>query len=141
MHLDEKEIGIWQEKFSDILSRDNRDQKLVNIVNSYSSSIKIDRINPSHVFKYPKNEKLNLHKDIYQVNNVSVEKFVSFIFYLNDNYDGGEFYMINQRDEEVVIKPKNGDIIIIDNTVLHGSKTVKNNYKFIAVSHSKNIKQ
>lgn len=141
LHLDEKESIVWKNFFSKILKKDNKEQKLISIVNSYCKSIEIDAINPSSIFKYPVGEQLFLHKDAVIQNEVSLDSFVSFIFYLNDNYDGGEFYMVNQRDEEVVIKPKSGDIIIIDNTVLHGSKTVKNNYKFIAVSHSKNIKQ
>lgn len=140
LHLDEKESIVWKDFFSKILKKDNREQKLISIVNSYCQSIEIDVINPSTIFKYPVGEQLGLHKDTIVQDEIRLDSFVSFIFYLNDNYDGGEFYMINDNKEKI-IKPKSGDIIIIDNTVLHGSKIVKNNFKFIAVSHSKNIKQ
>ena len=140
LHLDEKESIVWKDFFSKILKKNNREQKLISIVNSYSKSIQIDVINPSHIFKYPVGEQLNPHKDSVVQDGIRLDSFVSFIFYLNDNYDGGEFYMIDDNKEKI-IKPKSGDIIIIDNTVLHGSKIVKNNFKFIAVSHSKNIKQ
>lgn len=57
---------------------------------------------------------------------------LSFLLYLNDNFDGGDFEYIN-RNKKIKIKPKSNISIILDNTIYHRVSPVTNGERFSLV--------
>tara|TARA_Y100000004_G_scaffold136014_1_gene153944 strand:+ start:135 stop:548 length:414 start_codon:yes stop_codon:yes gene_type:complete len=52
---------------------------------------------------------------------------MSFLLYLNDNFDGGETVV-----EDVIVKPKQGKILIFSNGIMkHKVKKIKKNNRFM----------
>lgn len=80
-------------------------------------------------FKYPTGQELQKHTDKLPS---PFQNMITLIFYLNDDYSGGEFCM-EKNNKDVLIKPKMGDIIAIDNDTVHGSKKVITGNKYIAI--------
>ncbi len=102
---------------------------------------------PSYIFKpfslakYNETSGMNYHTDFQQDRgHFPGEKFhTTCLFYLNDNYEGGEisFAILNDTHSEVVeyfdYKPKAGDVVVFPSTepFFHGVKPVLQGSKYI----------
>lgn len=94
--------------------------------------------------------RMNYHTDYQQ------EKFkipgkkmhTTTLFYLNDNYKGGEISFIELNEKQEIIwdytyKPKAGDIIVFSSKhpLYHGVKTVENGNKYIIRTYWQNFEE
>jgi len=82
-----------------------------------------------YAIRYSETQEYKVHCD----QGPGVNRSVSAVFYLNDNYEGGEIYFPNQ---EITLKPKAGDLILFPSsfTHAHASLPVQTGTKYAIVS-------
>jgi hypothetical protein len=95
---------------------------------------------PYDIAKYATGGKMNYHTD-YQIEREGIPeaKFhTTGVFYLNDNYDGGEISFLELNNEQEIIqkidyKPEQGDLVIFSSNfpIYHGVKQVLKGEKYI----------
>lgn len=85
--------------------------------------------------KYIRDGGLCVHKDgrAYDDSNESV---YTVLIYLNDDFEGGRTVIVNDGDEEikdssVVIEPKKGTVLILDQEILHFAEKIAKGVKYI----------
>ena len=59
---------------------------------------------------------------------------ISFVLWLNDNFEGGEFEFHSSHIEDNVIKPSIGTILCFPSWVMHRVKRVTKGTRYSAVS-------
>lgn len=129
--LSKEEEGIFK-KFYAIVEK--KSHILTSIIQTlYPSSIDYYRIDYLDFFKYETHSSIGVHADTRNV--YGYKKFISIIYYLNDNYYGGLFRVY--KDDKCVLKtsPKAGDAIILTQDMKHESTKIKNGNKYIALQH------
>ena len=107
----------WEERTIDITN-----DKIVNkTINFFKNHLNLKlKIEQAQIQNWNTGSSSELH--IHNENNRESTKYNSLI-YLNDDFDGGEFFTKNG----IVIKPKKGLLTIFNGQkVWHGVKTVKN---------------
>jgi len=95
---------------------------------------KIKEREPWEILKYLKNEKLTWHND----NGDSHPCIMSFVYYLNDDYEGGEIQFKDQLGG-IAYKPKANSLIIFpsDEKHIHRVLPITNGVKYAAISFGK----
>ncbi len=84
-------------------------------------------------FKYKLNDSVGIHED---VRDGITAPFTSVIIYVNEEYDGGLFKTFDINNSETLsIKPRAGDIVIINSDLKHESTPVTSGEKYIGVLH------
>ena len=90
-------------------------------------SLDIGQIAPLSLSRYFTDKFMGPHTDSHESDD---RPTISVVFYLNDNYEGGELHF---REQGVTIKPSSGDIVIFPSKVpfFHESKPVTYGTKYI----------
>jgi predicted 2-oxoglutarate/Fe(II)-dependent dioxygenase YbiX len=126
-HVRASEYSDWPEKTKYIINT------LVNAMhataNKYAEMIGVEG-NPDLgknfvINKYATGEEMGPHVDWNEKNN---QLEYSFVFYLNDNYEGGDIYWPNQN---ISLKPEAGSVVIFPSKepYVHAVKIVKSGNK------------
>ncbi|MAL10844.1 MAG: hypothetical protein CMF74_14420 [Maricaulis sp.] len=102
--------------------------KTINYFKQYNLFLKLDDI---HIQTWPVNSSsdLHIHGDKCDWDDGRKNTKYNTLIYLNDDYDGGEFYTNN-----VTLKPKKGTITLFDGTeTYHGVKPVKKKERYTII--------
>ena len=89
-------------------------------------------------FKYEVGAGLGVHEDVRPPGELEEGMdFVSLIFYINDDYEGGKFrtYPNGQEVYTLELMPRAGDAVLMNNTIRHESTATTRGNKYIAVMH------
>lgn len=79
-----------------------------------------------HISKYRTGGYVDVHTD----NEVTEDGIFTMIWYLNDNYEGGEVGFV---DPDITISPKSGDVLIFPAMNPHYSKEVLRGTKYLSI--------
>ena len=115
----------------DYRTLDITNDKIVYLVKNFIEnklSIKLDIVQ-AQCQVWPINSESKLHRHCDDPNEVrKITKYNSLI-YLNDDYDGGEFYT-----DEIIYKPKANSLTFFDGSeTYHGVKQVKTNHRYTLI--------
>ena len=80
--------------------------------------------------KYQTKSNLGRHSD---VRDGVFNKFISAVFYINDDYEGGELLIFDGINEVPKIKPSSGDVVLLGHEVQHEALPVTSGEKYIFV--------
>lgn len=131
LHLSPNEVGI-KNKFCSMLK--NKTYKIhPHIMALYPSSISPFDADYLDFFKYETNAFVGLHKDIRNV--YACKNFLSLIFYINDDYEGGLIKVYEKNKLILEASPSAGDVILLEQDMQHESTKVEKGNKYIAVHH------
>lgn len=127
--------NYYNRNFLDI--KDNKIKKILDkITNEVKSIFKINTIYSSGIWINKIDSKSNkndgFHRD-------SAE--FTFLLYLNENFEGGEFEYIDEKDTKIKIKPKNNMCIISKKELLHRVLPVISGERFSLVTFFKTYKK
>lgn len=84
------------------------------------------------LLRQPEGQQLGLHYDA-ESSNMFGKRFLTFLCYYNDDYDGGNFFYIDTDKSEIDVEISRGDVIILESTLVHGSRLVENGDKYLSV--------
>lgn len=128
----------WAWNYSDLTSDFDPDNRIRDNVLIPSQNFFLDNYKMDHTFEIKRIignvmkpgaicDKHNDDGDIYE-GKPEIEKHYSGLFFLNDNYEGGELYFFNLG---VQIKPKIGSLVLFrgDEERLHGVNQVRSGYR------------
>ena len=105
---------------------DMSNEKLLNLLHKYIQiNDESEYISNVHYIKYSVGEKAKPHTD----NSISDK---SYILLLNDEFEGGEFYLDNKH-----IKFEKGDLLEFNGFILHEVKEITEGYREVLVIFSK----
>lgn len=126
-YLDKTQYSDDTKKRIDILSSQidkEVNECLFDYTNFYSPPI--TNRQPYEILKYTENNHLDWHTD----DGSSISSKVSILFYLNDDYDGGELEFKNLN---LLYKPKKGDILIFPSSFVykHRVRKVTNGVRYV----------
>ena len=129
----------------------SNEQDLFNMVSNYGSSanrqgqwgLETSAMESIQIGQYPTGGHYNWHVDglgIVPIN-APENKFlngktrkISFVLWLNDDFEGGEFEFHPSHIKDNVIKPKRGTIVCFPSWVMHRVKPVTKGTRYSAVS-------
>lgn len=156
------EIGLNEEHILFLKESENKINEITNLfyetTSLYIKETNIEKenliFNPFNVAKYYDNAgvsddlSMNYHTDFvqHQTETLDYNFYVTCLFYLNDNYEGGEisFKVLDRNQKNIVFskdyKPVAGDIVVFPSTppFYHGVKKSKNEEKYIIRTYWKN---
>jgi 2OG-Fe(II) oxygenase superfamily len=101
------------------------------------------RLQGESIVRYAPGQSLPYHQDWsiseYVIKNDFPVVHLSSVFYINDNYEGGELLFSTKRQTEyqhdiMSLKPQAGTIIFFDALQWHASAPVKSGYKFASTN-------
>lgn len=99
-----------------------------------STNIRIKEREPWEILRYEKSQKLTWHSD----DGASHPSVVSFVYYINDDYEGGEI-QFKDKAYSIPIKPKKDSLIIFPSSAdyIHRVLPVTNGVKHSIISFGK----
>lgn len=116
--------GTWI--YNPVFDENNNDinQKL-KIIASEKTNLPIENQESVHIVSYPVGGEYKRHHDFFHKSNPEYNNFIkrggqrsfSLLFYLNENFEGGETKFIKN---DLIIKPKTGKLLIWSNLLENG---------------------
>lgn len=106
---------------------------LIAVVNDYfNKQLQPYKDIPTSPIRYPDGQRLSIHSDSSSYN-LEIDDFITFVFYLNDDYECGNLFYIYD-DTEIDVDTQKGDLVILTPDVLHGTRNVQGGEKYVSVS-------
>ena len=129
----------------------SEEQDLFNMVNDFGNTanskgqwgLETSAMESIQIGQYPTGGHYNWHVDgvgIEPINAPENEflhgktRKISFVLWLNDDFEGGEFEFHKSHTKDNVIKPKQGTIVLFPSWIMHRVKPVKKGTRYSAVS-------
>lgn len=141
-HVNNDDRQKFVEKFQLILQRSNKDILLESLIEEKFSDFSSEGLAGMQAspMRYPTGKGLDLHSDT-ESKSTFFTSFLSFIIYLSKDYEGGNFFYLDEDGTtQVEISARMGDIIVVDPNFLHGAREVTSGNKYIATCHKENSK-
>ncbi|TPN88928.1 2OG-Fe(II) oxygenase [Aquimarina algicola] len=79
------------------------------------------------IYKYDTGERFKMHRDGSYKKNETESSFLSFLIYLNDDFEGGETYF----EKGITITPKIGDALLFYHPLRHEGKPITSGTKYV----------
>ena len=129
----------------------SQEQELFDMVGHYGASanrqgewnLQTNAMESIQIGQYPTGGHYNWHVDGLGIEPMSAPgnefldgkvRKISFVLWLNDDFEGGEFEFHKSHIKNNVIKPKQGTILLFPSWVMHRVKPVKKGTRYSAVS-------
>jgi len=129
----------------------SQEQELFDMVGHYGASanrqgewnLQTSGMESIQIGQYPTGGHYNWHVDGLGIEPMSAPgnefldgkvRKISFVLWLNDDFEGGEFEFHKSHTKKNVIKPKQGTIVLFPSWVMHRVKPVKKGTRYSAVT-------
>jgi hypothetical protein len=131
-HLDKSDRQSFNLLFNELFFKSkNYDEMISKVNNFFQEKLNISTDMDSSPMMYSDGQGIGAHTDT-GFPYLGPDQFITFIFYLNDNYkDGNLFYVDNNK--EIDLDTRAGDLVALKPEVLHGSRDVVGAEKYIVV--------